>query len=240
MTNNLGPYFHFLRNNNISNTSSWSLVRGSLTKKGGMGMCGPEDPPFHASPVVRKGPISTKSVSSKDPLLRKFRDFSFYSLNFCSTFSFQASKFGNFFSSQASKFGNFWSTSPQFGNFQFTSPFPVRGKYQFANPTLRKSGPHTSTWKKVNPPPRSFGHPNVRAVKSLSSNYCARKGVIKDHRTVFFFFFTESLWKKNGDNAMLISHIVKNKPQTGLFSEISSNLGWKHEVPQFVWMNFKK
>ena len=68
---------------------------GALTKKGGIGMCGPEDP-FHASPEVRKGPISSKSVSSKDPLLRKFRNFSLYSLNFCPTFSSQAAKFGNF------------------------------------------------------------------------------------------------------------------------------------------------
>ena len=38
-------------------------------------MCGPEDPPFHASPVVHKGPISSKRVSSQDPLLRKFGNF---------------------------------------------------------------------------------------------------------------------------------------------------------------------
>ena len=69
---------------------------GVTDQERGYGGCA-EDPPFHASPVVRKGPISSKSVSSKDPLLRKLRDFSLYSLNFCSTFSFQASKFGNFF-----------------------------------------------------------------------------------------------------------------------------------------------
>ena len=58
------------------------------------------------------------------------------------------------------------------------------------------------------PPPPSFGHPNVRAVISLSSNYCARKGVIKEHTTVFF---TESLLKekkKNGDNAVLMLHVA--------------------------------
>ena len=68
------------------------------------------------------------------------------------------------FSSQAPKFGNFQFTSPliwkfsvhkplKFGNFQFTSPPSFRGKYQFASPTLRKSGPHTPTWKKNWVPP---------------------------------------------------------------------------------------
>ena len=71
----------------------------------------PWRPPFHASPVVRKGPISSKRVSSQDPLLRKVRNFSLYSLNFHPKFS-----------SQAPKFGNFQLTSPQFGIFQFTSP----------------------------------------------------------------------------------------------------------------------
>ena len=43
---------------------------GALTKKGGIGMCGPEES-FHAFPEVRKGPISSKSVSSKDPPFEK-------------------------------------------------------------------------------------------------------------------------------------------------------------------------
>ena len=68
-------------------------------------------PPVHASPVVRKGPISSKRVSSQDPFLRKFVIFSLYSLNFCPNFS-----------SQATKFINFPLTSPKFWNFQFTSP----------------------------------------------------------------------------------------------------------------------
>ena len=37
----------------------------------------------------------------------------------------------------------------------FRSQAPLfRGKCQFASPTLRKSGPHTPTWKKVECPPR--------------------------------------------------------------------------------------
>ena len=69
-------------------------------------------------------------------------------------------------SSQAPKFWNFKLTIPQIWKFSahkppnleiFRSQAPLfRGKCQFASPTLRKSGPHTPTWKKswVPPPPR--------------------------------------------------------------------------------------
>ena len=107
---------------------------------------------FQRLACLRKGPISSKRVSSQDPLLRKFGNFSLNSLNFCSNFS-----------SQAPKFGNFQLTSPQILKFSvhkppnleiFRSQAPLfRGKCQFASPTLRKSGPHTPTWKKVECPP---------------------------------------------------------------------------------------
>ena len=71
----------------------------------------PWRPPFHASPVVRKGPISSKRVSSQDPLLRKFWNFSLYSLNFHPHFS-----------SQAPKFGNFQLISPQLWKFSVHKP----------------------------------------------------------------------------------------------------------------------
>ena len=74
-----------------------------------MGMCSPEDPLFTPL-IVRKGPISSKRISSLDPLLRKSGNFSLYSLNFHQNFS-----------SQAPKFWNFQLTSPKFWNFQFTS-----------------------------------------------------------------------------------------------------------------------
>ena len=112
----------------------------------------PWRPLFHASSAARKGPISSKKVSSQDTLLRKFGNFSLYSLNFCPNFS-----------SQAPKFGNLQLTSPQIWKFSahkppnleiFSSQAPLfRGKYQFASPTLQKSGPHTPTWKKVEYPP---------------------------------------------------------------------------------------
>ena len=125
----------------------------------GYGDVRPWRPPFHASPAARKGPISSKRVSSQDPLLRKFENFSLNSLNFHPNFS-----------SQAPKFGNFQLTSPQIWKFSahkppnfeiFRSQAPLfRGKCQFASPTLRKSGPHTPTWKKKIecPPPRRGTH----------------------------------------------------------------------------------
>ena len=127
---------------------------GGTDLERGYGDVRPWRPPFHASPAARKGPISSKRVSSQDPLLRKFGNFSLYSLYFHPNFS-----------SQAPKFGNFQLTSPQIWKFSahnppnleiFRSQAPLfRGKCQFASPTLRKSGPHTPTWKKVEcPPPR--------------------------------------------------------------------------------------
>ena len=69
---------------------------GGTDLEKGYGDVRPWRPPFHASPVVRKGPISSKRVSSQDTLLRKFWNFSLYSLNFCQNFSSQAPKFGKF------------------------------------------------------------------------------------------------------------------------------------------------
>ena len=92
--------------------SRGDLYQGGTDLEKGYGDVRPWRPPFHASPVVRKGPISSKRISSQDPLLRKFGNFSLYSLNFCQNFSSQAPKFGNF-SSQAPKFGKFKFTSPQ-------------------------------------------------------------------------------------------------------------------------------
>ena len=77
----------------------------------GYGDVRPWRPPFHTSPATRKGPISRKRVSSQDPLLRKFGDFSFYSLIFHQNFS-----------SQAPKFENFQLTSPQIWEFSAHKP----------------------------------------------------------------------------------------------------------------------
>ena len=83
--------------------------------------------PFHVSPVVRKGPISSKRISLQDPLLRKFGNFSLYSLNFCQ----------NNISSQAPKFGNFQFTSPLFQR-QVSVRKPHTSEIRTAHPYLKK------------------------------------------------------------------------------------------------------
>ena len=93
----------------------------------------PWRPPFHASPATRKGPISSKRVSSQDPLLRKFGNFSLYSLNFHPNFSSQA---------------------PKFGNFQLTSPPPFQRQVSFRKPHISEiRAAHPYLKKSWIPPP---------------------------------------------------------------------------------------
>ena len=98
-----------------------SIWGGGTDLEKGYGDVRPWRPPFHASPVVHKGPISSKRVSSQNPLSRKFWNFSLYSLNFCPNFS-----------SQAPKFGNFQLTSPQILNFSAHKP-PKFGTFQLTS-----------------------------------------------------------------------------------------------------------
>ena len=119
---------------------------GGTDLERGFGDVRPWRLPFHASPVVHKGPISSKTVSSQDPLLRKFWNFSLYSLNFCPNLS-----------SQAPKFGNFQLTSPQIWKISAHKPPISEAKISsLAQAPLRKSGPHTPTWKKSWVPPWSY------------------------------------------------------------------------------------
>ena len=117
----------------------------------------PWRPPFHASPAARKGPISSKRVSSQDHLLRKFGNFSLNSLNFHSNFSSQTPKFGNFqltsphiwkFSAhKAPKFWNFPLTSPHFQR-QMSVRKPHTSEIWAAHPYLKKklSAPPPGSW----------------------------------------------------------------------------------------------
>ena len=169
--NNMNNSFSF-RKITASNLPLWFILSseifflktigargGGTDLERGYGDVRPWRPPFHACPAARKGPISSQRVSSQDPLLRKFGNFSLNILNFHPNFS-----------SQAPKFGNFQLTSPQIWKFSahkppnlefFRSQAPLfRGKCQFASPTLRKSWPHTPTWKKLSAPPGGFSHQN--------------------------------------------------------------------------------
>ena len=134
------------RVNIMPHTAAWP--GGHWPRKGYHGDVRPWRPPESRSPAVCKGPISSKEVSSQDPLLRKFGNFSFYSpgLNFRPKFSSQAPKFGNFHSHKPPKwFGNFQFTSSPFSEASISSQAP-----HFANP-----GRTPLPKKKLSAPPTS-------------------------------------------------------------------------------------
>ena len=110
------------------------MARGGTDLERGYGDVQPWRPPFHASPAARKDPISSKRVSSQDPLLRKFGNFNLNSLNFHPNFSSQAPKL-EIFSSQAPKFGNFQLTSPQIWKFSAHKP-------PFSEANVSSQAPH--------------------------------------------------------------------------------------------------
>ena len=165
---------------------------GGTDLERGYGDVRPWRPPFHASPAARKSPISSKRVSSQDPLLRKFGNFSLYSFNFHPNFSSQAPKFGKFqltspqiwkflahkppnleiFSSQAPKFGNFPLTSPPFQR-QMSVRKPHTSEIRAAHPYL----------KKVECPP-----PGKYTLHLLSLPSQAK--ALYECNWVFFFFFS--------------------------------------------------
>ena len=228
LKNNFGPYFHFLQTIIFQKQVHEVWPGGALTKKGGMGMCGPEDPLFTPLLLFARVPFQAKVSVQKTPFWENLEILAFTALIFAQLLALKPPNL-EIFSSEASKFGNFSFTSPQFGYFQFTSPFPVEANISSQAHTLEIRAAHPYLEKSWVPPPRSFGHPNVRAVISLSSNYCARKGVIKEHRTVFFFFFfTESLWKKKKKKkklaTMQCSCCLSSKinPQRVLWNSIQS------------------
>ena len=116
-------------------------------KKGGMGMCGPEDPLFMPLLPLARVPFQAKESVHKTPFWGNLE-----------ILASTASIFTQILASQAPKFGNFQLTSPQIWKFsahkpqiwKFSAHKPPfsEAKCQFASPTLRKSGPHTPTWKK--------------------------------------------------------------------------------------------
>ena len=131
-----------MKENNLAKNEFWSISPGGHWPRKGYGDVQPQRPPFHASPVVLNGFISSKLVSSQDPLLRTFGNFRLYSLNFFQNFS-----------SQSPKFGNFQFISPQIWKF-FSSQAPsFRGKYQFASPHTSKIRAAHPYLKKVECPP---------------------------------------------------------------------------------------
>ena len=120
---------------------------GHWPRKGVWG-CAALKTPFSRLTCSSQGSHFKQKSQFTRPLLRKFGNFSLYSLKIYLTspqiWKFSAHKPPNLeiLSSQAPNLGLFSSQAPLF-----------RGKYQFTSPTVRKSGPHTPTWKKVECPP---------------------------------------------------------------------------------------
>ena len=121
---------------------------GGTDLERGYGDVRPWRPPFHASPAARKGPISSKRVSSQDPLLRKFWNFSLNSLNFHPNFS-----------SQAPKFGNFQLTSPQI--WKFSAHKPPNLEILLTSPQIWKFSAHKPPFSEANVSSQAphFGNP---------------------------------------------------------------------------------
>ena len=97
-------------------------ARGGTDLKRGYGDVQPWRPPFHASLVVCKGPISSKRAEKsvhKTSFWEKFGNSSLCSLNFCQTFSSRAP---NLSSQDPSFRGKSQFASPHFGN---TSCIPL-------------------------------------------------------------------------------------------------------------------
>ena len=97
-------------------------------------MCGTEHPLFTPLLPLARVPFQAKEVSSQDPLLRKFGNFSLNSLNFCPNFSHKPPNL-EIFSSQAPKFGNFQLTSPQIWKFSAHKP-------PFSEANVSSQAPH--------------------------------------------------------------------------------------------------
>ena len=145
-------------------------IKGHFTPGGGTdlergyGDVRPWRPPFHASPAAHKGHISSKRVSSQDPLLRKFGNFSLYSLNFHPDFSSQAPTFGNF-SSQAPKFGNFQLISPQIWKFSAHKP-------PFSEANVSSQAPHFGNPGRTPLPEKKLSAPPPPPPRILLLHHC--------------------------------------------------------------------
>ena len=124
---------------------------GGTDLERGYGDVRPWRPPFHAPPAARKGPISSKRVSSQDPLLRKFGNFSLNSLNFHPNFS-----------SQAPKFWNFQLTSPQILKFSAHKPQILKfsaHKPPFSEANVSSQAPHFGNQSRTPLPEKQLSAP---------------------------------------------------------------------------------
>ena len=129
----------------------------------------PWRPPLHASPAARKVPISSKRVSSQDPLLRKIWNFSLNSLNFHPNFSSQAPNLESF-SSQAPKFGNFQLTSPQIWKFSAHKP-------PFSEANVSSQAPHFGNLGRTPVPEKKLSAPPPPGIRPVYPS-CQHSAII--------------------------------------------------------------
>ena len=137
----------------------WVLLPGGGTDlEREYGYVRPWRPPFQASPVVRKGPISSKNASSQDPFWENLEILASTSSIFAQSLAHKPPNL-EISISQAPNFEKFSAHKSSILEINSSQAPSLRGKYQVASPTLRKSGPHTPTWKKkLSAPPLVFSH----------------------------------------------------------------------------------
>ena len=115
-------------------------------------MCGHEDPLFTPLMQFARVPFQAKVSVHKAPYWENFEILASAASISAQILAFKPPNL-EIFSSQALKLGNFQFTGPQIWKFSAHEP-PFQRQVSVRNPSLRKSGPHTPTWKKVECPPR--------------------------------------------------------------------------------------
>ena len=171
--------------------------------------------PFHTSPVVRKGPISSKRVSLQDPFWENLE-----------ILASTASIFTQIWAHKPPNLEIFSSQAPKFGNFQFTSP-PFQRQISVRNPhtsEIRAAHPYLKKKLSVSPPP-----PGVPAtfLKRQQETAEGQKSLTCSSTKSFFFgggHLASSCFATNLATAP--SHSVP-PPLTPLLPYICSHVLWR-------------
>ena len=113
--------------------------------------------PFHASPAVRKGPISSKSISSQDPFGENFEILASTASIFTQILALKPPNM-EIFSSQALKLEIFSSQAPKIWKFSAHKP-PFQRQVSVRKPLtseIRATHPYLKKKLSAPPPPRVF------------------------------------------------------------------------------------
>ena len=115
-------------------------------------MYGPEDPLFMHLLQFARVPFQAKGLVHKTPFWENLEILASTASIFAQISAHKPPNL-EIFSSQAPNFGNFQFTSPQIKLGIFSSQAPFSEASISSQAPLRKSGPHTPTWKEVECPP---------------------------------------------------------------------------------------